>query len=69
MEWGLLHDFFGNFSTRGERYYFGWRGAHEVRICTQGENVYARCMRGDFQWWRGAHKVRICTQGENVYAR
>ena len=22
MEWGLLHDFFENFSTRGERYYF-----------------------------------------------
>ena len=22
MELGLLHDFFGNFSTQGERYYF-----------------------------------------------
>ena len=22
MEMGLLHDYFGNFSTRGERYYF-----------------------------------------------
>ena len=22
METGLLHDYFGNFSTRGERYYF-----------------------------------------------
>ena len=42
MEWGLLHDFFGNFSMRGERYCFGWRGAREVRICTRGENVYAR---------------------------
>ena len=42
MELGLLHYSFGNFSTRGERYYFGWRGACEVRICTRGENVYAR---------------------------
>ena len=60
MEWGLLHDFFGNFSTRGERYYFGWRVAREVRICMRGENVYMRCTRGDFQWWR---------RGENMYAR
>ena len=22
METGFLHDYFGNFSTRGERYYF-----------------------------------------------
>ena len=42
MELGLLHDFFGNFFTRGERYYFGWRGACEVRICRRGENVYLR---------------------------
>ena len=53
MELGLLHDFFGNFSTRGERYYFGWRGPCEVRICTRGENVYSRWERGDFEWWRG----------------
>ena len=56
MELGLLHDFFGNFSTRGERYYFGWRGARKVRMCTrdghkvtlsggggmQGKNMYTR---------------------------
>ena len=53
MELGLLHDFFGNFSTRGERYYFGWRGAREVRICMQSENVYSRWAQGDFEWWRG----------------
>ena len=53
MELGLLHDFFGNFSTRDERYYFGWRGAREVRICMRGENVYSRWARGDFEWWRG----------------
>ena len=69
MELGLLHDFFGNFSTRGERYYFGWRGACEVRICMRGENVYSRWVRGDFEWWEGAREVRICTRGENVYVR
>ena len=42
MELGLLHDFFGNFSMRGERYYFGWRGAREVRMCTRGENMCVR---------------------------
>ena len=36
MELGLLHDFLGIFSTRAETYYFGWRGAHEVRICIRG---------------------------------
>ena len=25
METGLLHDYFGNFSTRGDRYYFHMR--------------------------------------------
>ena len=70
MELGLLHDFFGNFSTGGERYYFGWRGAHEVRICMWGENVYSRWAWGEFEWWRGhmrweyLHKVRMCTQGD-----
>ena len=33
METGLLHDYFGNFSTRGERYYF-MRGEIDP---TQGE--------------------------------
>ena len=75
MELGLLHDFFGNFATRGERYYFGWRGAREVRICTWGENVYLRWARGDFEWWRGharweyVREVRMCMRGENVYMR
>ena len=65
MEWGLQHDFFVNFSTRGERYYFGWRGACKVRICTRGENVYMRWL-----WMvEGTCEVRICMQGENVYAR
>ena len=31
METGLLHDYFGNFSTRGERYYFT-RGEIETNI-------------------------------------
>ena len=30
MEWGLLRDFFGNFSTRGERYYFRMEGTRKV---------------------------------------
>ena len=30
MKWGLLHDFFGNFSMRGERYYFHMEGACKV---------------------------------------
>ena len=70
MELGLLHDFFGNFSMRGERYYFGWRGAPEVRICMGGENVYSRWARGDFEWWRGharwecVHEVRMCMRGD-----
>ena len=37
MEWGLLRDFFGNFSTRGERYYFRVEGTCEMRIVTQGK--------------------------------
>ena len=36
MELGLLCDFLGNFSTRGERYYFyveaSMRGGHQVRM-------------------------------------
>ena len=70
MELGLLHDFSGNFSTRGERYYFGWRGAREVRICTWGENVYSRWAWGDFEWWRGhvrweyVSEVRMCMKGD-----
>ena len=30
MESGLLRDFFGKFSTRGERYYFRVEGACKV---------------------------------------
>ena len=30
MELGLLHDFFGNFSTLGERYYFRMEGTYEM---------------------------------------
>ena len=46
MEWGLLHDFFGNFSTWSERYYFcvegsTW-GGHEVTFLTCGENSHTR---------------------------
>ena len=29
METGLMHDYFGNFSTRSERYYFCTRGEIE----------------------------------------
>ena len=32
METGLLHDFFGKFSTGGEKYYFGMEGARKVRL-------------------------------------
>ena len=32
METGLFPVFLGNFSMRGERYYFSMRGAHEVRF-------------------------------------
>ena len=43
METGLLHDYFGNFSTRGERYYFmpgeiePTRGEIETNIGGRGE--------------------------------
>ena len=43
METGLLHDYFGNFSTRGERYYFTrgeiepTRGEIEMNIGEGGE--------------------------------
>ena len=61
MELGLLHDFFGNFSTRGERYYFGVEGS------TRGENMYVRweCVLNMGTRWlwvvEGSHEVRICT--------
>ena len=32
MELELLRDFFGNFSMRGERYYFRMEGACEVDV-------------------------------------
>ena len=32
METGLLHDYFGNFSTRGERYYFCMEGSMQGEI-------------------------------------
>ena len=32
METGLLHDYFGNFSAGGERYYFRMEGSSEVRL-------------------------------------
>ena len=38
MELGLLHDFFGNFSMHGERYYFYDEGSMQGEIeSTQGE--------------------------------
>ena len=38
MELGLLRDFFGNFSMRGERYYFRMEGSTRGEIePTQGE--------------------------------
>ena len=43
METGLLHDYFGNFSTRGERYYFTrgeiepTRGEIETNIAKLGK--------------------------------
>ena len=49
MELGLLRDFFENFSTRGERYYFGVEGACD-------ENGHARWewpREVTFVWWRG----------------
>ena len=32
MEMGLLHDYFGNFSTQGERYYFCMEGSMRGEI-------------------------------------
>ena len=69
MEWGLLHDFFGNFSTRGERYYFGWREAREVRMCMQGACEVTFSGGGGHMRWEYVCEVRMCTRGENVYAR
>ena len=55
MEWGLLRDFFGNLSTRGERYYFRVEGTHEVldarwQLLCKVRNTYVRWLCG---WWRG----------------
>ena len=69
MEWGLLRDFFGNFSMRGERYYFrvegGMQGGCKMRIATQGE----KCLRevtfvggGDNSTWGHVRWMR----GENL---
>ena len=32
MESALFRDFIGNFSTRGEKYYFCMEGTHEVYV-------------------------------------
>ena len=37
METGLLHDYFGNFSTRGERYYYCMEGRKQGEIETNIE--------------------------------
>ena len=38
MEKGLLHDYFGNFSMQGEKYYFHMKGSMWGEIkCTWGE--------------------------------
>ena len=68
MESGLLRDFFGNFSTRGERYYFRVEGAHKVdvrwELLCKVTNAYTRWLlqvEGTSQWGgtRDGHKVRI----------
>ena len=54
MEWGLLRDFFGNFSTWGERYYFRMEGTREVdarwELLRKVRNTYTRWL---CRWWRG----------------
>ena len=52
---------FWEFSTWGERYYFGWRGAREVRISMRGENCHMRLEL--------PHKMINATRDENVYSR
>ena len=66
MEWGLLRDFFGNFSTRGERYYFTQgeieltRGEIEKNIGKLGNSeklkfpFWVEGTSGDDIWWGGA---------------
>ena len=53
MESALFCDFLGNFSTRGEKYYFhvegSMRGVHKVRLLVEGVALKL----GDFVWWRG----------------
>ena len=53
MELGLFHDFFGNFSTPGERYYFcvegSMRGVFEMNIRKLGTQKNSNFFFG----WRG----------------
>ena len=75
MEWGLLPDFCGNFSTWGERYYFCMEGStqgwHKMRTATPGENGHARwLLRGggdNLTWlharWQLPCEVRMVMQG------
>ena len=63
MKTGLLHDFFGNFSTRGERYYFTrgeiepMRGEIETNIGKLGNSeklkfpFWLEGTFGDDIWW------------------
>ena len=62
----------------GTRWLWVVEGACEVRICTRGENVYARweCVRkvtlnggGGHMRWEYVHEVRMCMQGENMHMR
>ena len=54
MESGLLHDYFGNFSTRGERYYFCMEGSmwderlnpREVKLKWTSENLETQKLGG-----------------------
>ena len=57
METGLLHDYLGNFSSRGEKYYFCVKGAcdmrlnlHEMRLKWTSKQT-SQLGGGGFRWW------------------
>ena len=60
---GLLHDYFGNFSTRGERYYFTWgeieptQGKIETNIRKLGKRrkIQISFSGGGDLWWGSWH--------------
>ena len=54
MESGLFRDFFGNFSTRGERYYFCMEGSMQGEIETnirELRKTQISFLGGGYLWW------------------